>query len=216
VIGTPDAVLGRVEAADGWARRRARVARHIERTAIELLADAGEEGITVEQIASAAGISVRTFFRYFPSRDAVFTALPRRLNDVTCGRVAERPSDESLLASFIAAVHLGMDPEDEELILLWGRAVQGGFRPRPQSDGGMVGAYADVIAARRGIDPDSLTAQVLATAIASVMWSTFVRWLEQGGRESLPTLIERAFAALTELDDPTAPATRRRPRPRLA
>ncbi len=78
----------------------------------------------------------------------------------------------------------------------------------------MVRAYADVIAARRGIDPDSLTAQVLATAIASVMWSTFVRWLEHGGRESLPTLIERAFDALTELDDPIGPATRRRPDPR--
>ena len=184
---------------DGWTRRRERITRHIERTAIELLAAQGDADITVERIADAAGVSVRTFFRYFPSRDAVFTTLPRRLNDMTCARVLARPAEENLLDAFIAAVHEGIDPGDQDLILLWGQAVQRGYRPQSDSDGGMVDAHAQVVAARLALPPDALETRALATALSSVVWSTFVTWLERGGRESLPELMARSFDALSLL-----------------
>jgi AcrR family transcriptional regulator len=189
-----------VTEADGWARRRARIARDIERNAIELLAQHGDQGVTVEQIAGASGISVRTFFRYFPSRDDVLTALPRRLNDTTCRRVATRPVGERVLDSFIAAVHEGIDPDEEDLIRLWGHAVRRGFQPVAASDESMVTAYAEVIAPRLGVEPDDLHVQVWATAIAAVMWSTFVRWLEQSGQEPLAKLIGRSFDVLADLN----------------
>jgi AcrR family transcriptional regulator len=192
-----------VTEADGWARRRARIAHAIERNAIELLAEHGDQGVTVEQIADASGISVRTFFRYYPSRDDVLTALPRRLNDTTCRRVAARPPGESVLDSFIAAVHEGIDEEEEDVIRLWGQAVQRGFQPGSASDDNMVTAYAEVIAARLGVDADDLRAQVQATAIASVMWSTFLRWLEHGGREPLAKFVERSFDVLADLNRET-------------
>jgi AcrR family transcriptional regulator len=189
-----------VTEADGWARRRARIAHQIERNAIELLAQHGDQGVTVEQIAEASGISVRTFFRYYPSRDDVLTALPRRLNDTTCRRVAARPPGESVLDSFIAAVHEGIDEEEEDLIRLWGQAVQRGFQPVSASDDNMVTAYAEAIALRLGVEPEDLRVQVSATAIAAVMWSTFVRWLEDGGQEPLAKLMERSFDVLADLN----------------
>jgi AcrR family transcriptional regulator len=194
---------------DGWARRRARVARHIERTALELLAREGPQNLTAEQIAAASGISVRTYFRYFPSRDAALTALARRLNDTTCRRVAARPTGESVLDAFTAAVRDGIDPEDEELILLWGQAVRRGFQPTADPDGGMVAAYAEVIAARLGIDVADVRVQVFAAATAGVMWSTFVRWIEGDGAHPLPKLMEEAFDALADLDRATGRPTAR-------
>src|SRR5690242_17100227 len=43
-------------------------ARELEVVALELFADHGFADTTVEQIASAAGVSRRTFFRYFDSK----------------------------------------------------------------------------------------------------------------------------------------------------
>lgn len=63
---------------NGWERRRARVAHEIEHAALQLFAERSPEEVTIEQIAAAAKISTRTFFRYFTSRDDILVALPRR------------------------------------------------------------------------------------------------------------------------------------------
>src|ERR1700742_4191293 len=89
---------------EGWARRRARVAFEIERAALNLFATRSPDEVTVEDIAQAAGISRRTFFRYFPSRDDVLAALPMRHVARLCDRFATRPAEEGVLDAFIAAV----------------------------------------------------------------------------------------------------------------
>jgi AcrR family transcriptional regulator len=187
-----------------WARRRERVALHIERAALALFAELGAEEVTVERIAGAAGISVRTFFRYFPTRDAVLLALPRRQNQEMCRRVAARPPGESVLEAFIAAVREPIHPDEHRLVLLWGRAVVNGgprfLQSAGGSDDGMVAAFGGVIADRLSIDHSDLRAQVVATAIASVMWFAFMRWLESGGTEQLSSVAEECFDVLADLN----------------
>jgi AcrR family transcriptional regulator len=188
---------------DAWTRRRTRIGREIERAALELFAVDGPDGVTVEQIAAAAGISVRTFFRYFPSRDDIMFALPRRQVDDLCARVASRPRSESVLEAFIAAVHeVQHDFADAELLRLWGRAVDHwSVAPAsPQPGAGMVVAYGEVISDRLGVPPDDLRVEVTATALSSVMWLAFLRWLKGGEGGTLPDVVERCFAVLRDLD----------------
>jgi hypothetical protein len=64
-----------VEVGRGWDIRRERMSRRIERSALMLFAKERAEDVTVERLAAAAGISVRTWFRYFAGRDEVFAAL---------------------------------------------------------------------------------------------------------------------------------------------
>lgn len=51
-------------------RRRAATRREIAREAVRLFTGSGVAGTSAEDIAAAAGISIRTLWRYFPSKES--------------------------------------------------------------------------------------------------------------------------------------------------
>ncbi|GGI04214.1 TetR/AcrR family transcriptional regulator [Egicoccus halophilus] len=55
-------------------RNRTRTRRALVDAALELCASDGFEAVSVDRIADAAGVSPRTFFRYFPTKDEVLFA----------------------------------------------------------------------------------------------------------------------------------------------
>jgi AcrR family transcriptional regulator len=67
----------------------------IESAAIALFLEQGFDETTVAQIASAAGVSEMTFFRYFPSKESVVLDDP--YDPMLAAAVAERPLTESPL-----------------------------------------------------------------------------------------------------------------------
>jgi AcrR family transcriptional regulator len=197
--------------AESFARRRARISLSIERAALELFADHGADEVTVDQIAAAGGISERTFFRYFPSRDDILAALPRRENEEMARRVAARPASESILEAFIAAAHEPLSKEREETLRLWARAIRRQsveVKRQHNADAGMVVVFGAVIAQRLGIEPTDRRARVMATAIASVTWFAFMEWLESGGSRPMSSVLEEAFDILAELNPDTGRPTR--------
>jgi AcrR family transcriptional regulator len=178
--------LDAANVSDGWVRRRARIAFEIERAALHLFAVRSPDEVTVEEIAHAAGISRRTFFRYFPSRDDVLAALPMRHVARLCDRFETRPSEEGVLDAFIGAViEEEAEGVEDELILLWGKAVLPSLPPEEDRVATtMVEAYSSVIAHRTGLAFDDPRVRVWATAISSTSAWAFLRWLEVGGNRS--------------------------------
>jgi AcrR family transcriptional regulator len=194
---------------DGWQRRRERVALEIERAALELFARSSPEDVTIDRIAEAAGISNRTFFRYFATRDEVLAALPRR----SLGRVSElvraRPPSESVLQAFTAAERARrLDPSESELALLWGIVVERSpvatNRALAHSAVSAASTYQQLIAERIGSDPDDPTVGAMAAAIAGVISYAFGRWMRLGGRAPLGQMIADGLSVLDDIDKPPA------------
>jgi AcrR family transcriptional regulator len=75
------------------ARRALRA--QVSEMALDLFLENGYERTTVDDICAAAGISRSTFFRYFPSKEDVFTHETSAVVEELLDALRQRPDDES-------------------------------------------------------------------------------------------------------------------------
>jgi AcrR family transcriptional regulator len=194
-----------VEIGGGWNARRERMGRQIERSALMLFAKERAEDVTVERLANAAGISVRTWFRYFAGRDEVLAALPMRKLELISNFVRARPPEESLVEAFSGAVGAAQEAETElDMVLLWGIAVhrspEPALRAMAHTALTMNGIFQAIIAERLGIDQFDPRAGALGAAFSGLVAYSYQRWVAEGGTGSLAGMLAESFAVLSELD----------------
>lgn len=100
------------------ARKQQVVRAALSGAAEELFLRRGFEKTTVEQIARAAGVSRRTFFRYYESKEDVMAERTDRLGELLLAELAARPREEPPLVAIrnalVTAVEAGL--ADRELI----------------------------------------------------------------------------------------------------
>jgi AcrR family transcriptional regulator len=79
------------------------VRSRISEVAIDLFDEHGFENVTVEQIAASAGISARSFHRYFTAKEDAVIAEPVGWGEYVRDQFAERPADEPVWDGLRAA-----------------------------------------------------------------------------------------------------------------
>lgn len=87
-------------------RKRQAVRLFLSEVALELLTDRDFESVTVDEIASAAGVSRRSFFRYFASKEDVVLQYLDQMAERLRDAIVARPPRESP----VAAVHAALRP----------------------------------------------------------------------------------------------------------
>ncbi|MEU9854611.1 TetR/AcrR family transcriptional regulator [Streptomyces sp. NPDC047974] len=81
-----------VPAEGGLRERKKRATRAaLVEAAVRLAVERGVENVTVDAISAAAGVSTRTFFNYFDSRDEVFVMVGSDAGDRVCRAVLAAP-----------------------------------------------------------------------------------------------------------------------------
>jgi AcrR family transcriptional regulator len=85
-------------------RQRAQIRADIRRAAFRLFIERGYDAVTTEEIASAAGVSPRTFFRHVPSKDDLLLAPVRHGGAAIVNLLEERPTGDSPDVALLNAI----------------------------------------------------------------------------------------------------------------
>jgi AcrR family transcriptional regulator len=80
-------------------RKKVHTREALAQAALDLFARQGFDHTTIDEIADMCDISPRTFFRYFPSKEAVLYADADQRRDQLMQALAERPAGEAPLVS---------------------------------------------------------------------------------------------------------------------
>src|SRR6202012_1194999 len=192
-------------------RKKLATRRLLRRAALDLVAQRGLTNVTVEDIAEAAEVSPRTFFNYFPSKEAVlFGGDPDRAAALRDGIVSEAPDKSALDALRLVLARdsetmadelrsLGGDPAD------WLRRMKVArtdplVRAAHAAQMAMIErAIAEGIAARLGADQETDPYPgVLAAPAGSAVRACLSFWTGASGSVQLGDLIDQAFQALAD------------------
>src|ERR1700757_252655 len=94
--------------------RRSKTHEALRQAALKRFASEGFANVTVEQLAKEAGVTERTFFRHFPTKEAVLFQDYETQVEWLGEALARRPASESLFDAVLASV--GAFPHDLEVV----------------------------------------------------------------------------------------------------
>jgi AcrR family transcriptional regulator len=193
-------------------RKKAQTRAAIVDAALVLFERKGFEATTIEDIAAAADVSPRTFFRYFESKVDLILAKNHESNVGLGTLLAERPAGEGpveairqvlqgqlaqMLAENPAAVRelqvVMSTPELRDLAF-------DHFHTQ-------MAEVADALARRLDLPESALPTRLLAGVVGTTMWAVIDAWVAGGADpDRLPAMVDEAFTLIGSGFDTHLPA----------
>jgi AcrR family transcriptional regulator len=193
-------------------RKREAVRTHLADVALELLADRDFDSVTVDEISVAAGVSRRTFFRYFASKEDVILGFLEQLGDRLCERILALPAEVRPLA----AVHTALLPHvvayaadtSRTMRLVQQLQQSPSLRARElESRHRLKEKVSEAIGNRLGLDHRADPRPRLLAGIALVPFDAAIAmWLEGRPGEDIGVILEQAISSLNRLLPELQPA----------
>jgi len=170
----------------------------LERAALDLYGERGFENTTVAEIAERAGLTERTFFRYFTDKREVLFAGAGTLQDLLVNAVVDAPQAtapiDAIASALEAAVVIFQERRDYSVQRQTVIAANSELQERELIKlARLASALADALR-RRGV-PDP-AASLAAEAGIAVFKIAFERWISESNRGDLSQLIRDSFDQL--------------------
>jgi AcrR family transcriptional regulator len=191
-------------------RKKLATRRTLRAAALDLVTRRGFSQVTVEDIAEAADVSPRTFFNYFPSKEAaLFGADPARIAALRDGLLHHAPGQPLEALRLVLAqdargvaeelLALGGNPTDWLRRMKEARADPH-LRAAQSAQMAMVErAMAEALAERLGTDADRDPYPALLAAVATGTIRVCMQsWAASGGTTPLDQFTDEAFRALAD------------------
>ena len=203
-----------MEATTQGRRERKRDVTHqlLRSAALRLGAERGLQKVTVEEIAEAADVSVRTFYDHFPSKENAIVGFDARRVDELRDALAARPASDAPLEALREVLREFLAETADE----W-RLRMEVVKANPAVLTGMLSSFAvyeramiEVIAARTGTDANSDLYPALVVAVASAAFRSAVHaWRAAAQVRPLAEAFDEAFDLVAGGLTPPPSRTRR-------
>jgi AcrR family transcriptional regulator len=172
-------------------RKKQQTREALRRAAWELFAERGYDATTLADIAEAAGVSTRTIFAYFPSKEDIVFCEFESMRDALGVALANRPAGQDALGALrdfiVSTSHAKLEGEGIERVIAADETLRSHKRAR-------IAEFQDVVAAAIAVDldsgPDDLRPQ-LAAASLTAAFEVLER--EGGGTSHTPEGIAEAL-----------------------
>jgi AcrR family transcriptional regulator len=178
-------------------RTRRAVRAELADVAIGLFVRQGFDDTTVEDVARAAGMTKRSFFRYFPTKeDVVFDGIDLTGEKVVAD-IAARPAEEDpwdslrqVLRAWQEEIHAGEQVLATLRLIEATPALVGRLHQRRAEWRRRV---SDALRSRPGAGIDAYTADLLTNAATAVLDAVSSQWVRSNGRANRSALLEQGF-----------------------
>jgi AcrR family transcriptional regulator len=187
------------EGQDWRARRWADTHQRIYDTAIRLFQEQGFDRVSVQQIATGAGVSVPTFYAHYPSKEHLVMQLPtaEQMQALLAGQPADQPVAARIrgaMPEFFAT----WDPEFREAQLIRWKVIAStpSLRTRAaEFERATAGMVADALPGSPGetLGPAD---RVVVSAYLSAYTMGMLEWADGNGERKLEEIVDEAFDAL--------------------
>jgi AcrR family transcriptional regulator len=183
-------------------RQRIQVRADIRRAAYRLFAERGFDAVTTEEIAAAAGVSPRTFFRHVASKEELLLGPVRHGGAAIAALLEQRPSreapDVALANAIIGRASAFEDSDTEEwraALLVTPDLLDKATMLAPEDKDRLV----KLTAARMGTDASTEFAPALLVHLAFAAGNfAFQQWVRDSAEEHRPlqTYVSEALEAI--------------------
>ncbi|HEY9303853.1 MAG TPA: helix-turn-helix domain-containing protein [Mycobacterium sp.] len=183
-------------------RQRAQIRADIRRAAFRLFIERGYDAVTTEEIAAAAGVSPRTFFRHVATKEELLLAPVRHGGAAIISILEERPAAESPDVALINAIIARTRSFDAADIEEWRKAML--VAPDVLGKLTMITSVdkdraAKLVAARMGANPDTDIRPGLLVQLAFAAGDfAFQQWVRRATKNprSLDRYVTEALEAV--------------------
>ena len=201
MVSDDEAVVGRRE------QKKRETRRAIRNAALDLAVQNGLDSLTVVAIAQNAGVSPRTFFNYFATKEDALVTQAAESSEQVRQLLLDRPAHESPMQAFHNALlesdYFGKNPMDRDRLLARQRLMQ----QHPSLMAHHLGkvamverGFAEALAERMHVTiDDDVYPELLAAVAVSAIRVAVRRWVVQGNA-SLYELLDETFEQLEHMD----------------
>jgi AcrR family transcriptional regulator len=150
-------------------RKKQQTREALMRAAFALFAERGYDATTLADIADAAGVSTRTIFAYFPSKEDIVFCGFESMREALAEALASRPADQDALGALrdfiVSSAHEKTDADQRlEQVIAADETLRSHKRAR-------IADFQDLLAAAiaedLGSGPDDLRPQVAAASLTA-------------------------------------------------
>ena len=195
----PVGLTGSTDAPTLRERNKARARAEIASAALQLFGERGFEGVTVDQIVAAAGVSRRTFFRYFETKEDALLADYPELNTRLTETLELTGGGDHPLEAVRAGLHRLAEwyVERSDAVLERSRVIHDAALPLAARNLEFLSqwerAIATAVAHALGIDPGELEPRTAAAAVVGAFRAALTQWVRSSCQLDLHALTDRAL-----------------------